>query len=504
MSIYAFHSYKGGAGRTLAVANVARAFRRKRKKVLVIDFDFEAPGLPHKFNVLKSLNQGYVDYVITTSTHERSIGGSRCLEILKSMLIKIDNDDEFLLLPAGNHLSRTYWNLVASHQFRQAFTIGGEVKGDEKIAAFKADIKLICQAADYPDIVLIDCKATQEPVAIATMFWAHHVVEFFHCNCEGVYGAAIMLQALEKQQYEGRKMMVLSRVPFPGSQKAAAEAKRVFYIKNCYDYASELGFGDHKGLVRALSDARVIHEHPELEVGDYTLGNDDEVSPAASFYVELAHCLEPLWTDHELERLWPTMVSMSEGHLVERVFELSLEKRVFELSPEKGYLYNDDKQRNVALRIQTITNFMSELVNHQQREFFELPQGERMRLIAHGFRQAGLSAGNNFGTESKANPATWVGGFGPPEHPAELLEQWCRFDRRAGFGQLSSHYSEATRSGTIHIPEHFLEGVADGMGHRFMEGYIEGVLRVLLGEHIEIESRISEGEILFRLRATPP
>lgn len=40
-----FYSYKGGVGRTLALANVAVATAKRRKRVLVVDFDLEAPGL---------------------------------------------------------------------------------------------------------------------------------------------------------------------------------------------------------------------------------------------------------------------------------------------------------------------------------------------------------------------------------------------------------------------------------------------------------------------------
>lgn len=41
-----FYSYKGGVGRTLALANVACVFAKQGRRVLVVDFDLEAPGLP--------------------------------------------------------------------------------------------------------------------------------------------------------------------------------------------------------------------------------------------------------------------------------------------------------------------------------------------------------------------------------------------------------------------------------------------------------------------------
>jgi len=41
--VITFYSYKGGTGRTMALANVATLLSNKYK-VLIIDWDLEAPG----------------------------------------------------------------------------------------------------------------------------------------------------------------------------------------------------------------------------------------------------------------------------------------------------------------------------------------------------------------------------------------------------------------------------------------------------------------------------
>ena len=45
MRVVTFYSYKGGVGRTQALVNVAAALARAGKRVLLVDFDLEAPGL---------------------------------------------------------------------------------------------------------------------------------------------------------------------------------------------------------------------------------------------------------------------------------------------------------------------------------------------------------------------------------------------------------------------------------------------------------------------------
>jgi len=46
--VVTFYSYKGGTGRTMALANVAWILASAGKRVLVADWDLEAPGL-HRF-----------------------------------------------------------------------------------------------------------------------------------------------------------------------------------------------------------------------------------------------------------------------------------------------------------------------------------------------------------------------------------------------------------------------------------------------------------------------
>jgi hypothetical protein len=47
--IITFYSYKGGVGRSAALANVAALFAQRGKRVLAMDFDLEAPGLHRYF-----------------------------------------------------------------------------------------------------------------------------------------------------------------------------------------------------------------------------------------------------------------------------------------------------------------------------------------------------------------------------------------------------------------------------------------------------------------------
>jgi hypothetical protein len=64
MFVITFYSYKGGVGRTMSLVNVACELSQRGRKVLVIDFDLEAPGIPSfkQFSASESCI-GIVDYV---------------------------------------------------------------------------------------------------------------------------------------------------------------------------------------------------------------------------------------------------------------------------------------------------------------------------------------------------------------------------------------------------------------------------------------------------------
>jgi len=71
MKTITFYSYKGGVGRTLALVNIANRLAEFGKKVCVMDFDLEAPGLIHKYKYnISEVKQGLVDYIYEFAVEE--------------------------------------------------------------------------------------------------------------------------------------------------------------------------------------------------------------------------------------------------------------------------------------------------------------------------------------------------------------------------------------------------------------------------------------------------
>src|SRR5262245_58527777 len=57
-NVVTFFSYKGGVGRSMAMANIALLLAKRGLRVLAVDWDLEAPGLERYFSYFKTEASG--------------------------------------------------------------------------------------------------------------------------------------------------------------------------------------------------------------------------------------------------------------------------------------------------------------------------------------------------------------------------------------------------------------------------------------------------------------
>src|ERR1700704_3642913 len=105
-AVITFYSYKGGVGRSMALANIGILLAKWGKKTLLIDWDLEAPGLENYFKSLipdyPSLAQkeGLMDILYEktsdNSFNAKSINWSRYLT-----KINFENNSNLSLLTSG-------------------------------------------------------------------------------------------------------------------------------------------------------------------------------------------------------------------------------------------------------------------------------------------------------------------------------------------------------------------------------------------------------------------
>jgi tetratricopeptide (TPR) repeat protein len=261
-----FYSYKGGVGRTLALANAAYLLATDRNepcRVLLWDFDLEAPGLPHLFHCRwGSKKQGFVD-LVDTYLGEAKVPPVQDY-IHQSGVPGID------LLPAGyidskysGKLERINWRLVYE-----------KAHGFDFLESVRESIKKIEPQYDY---VLVDSRTGYSDVGgICLHQLPDLVVLMFRLNSQNLDGTGKVFGAIQRYKARAKKHVDVIPVVSPAWPFATREAnglvkraKRIFTEERLLDisFDSSLTFGE-KLIVREGDDyeikPRILYDYEGL------------------------------------------------------------------------------------------------------------------------------------------------------------------------------------------------------------------------------------------------
>jgi len=209
-----FYSYKGGVGRSMALANVAASLAQSGRRVLMIDFDLEAPGLDsfEEFVVPKG-RTGVVEYVchyletgqvppIKDYVHE--IQPVNMADPAKPKQQQLEG--KLWLMPSGakddsynrKRLSIDWADLYDSHS------------GAEFIENFKAEI----EDTYRPDYVLVDSRTGLTDVGgVCTLHLPDLVVLLFALNEQNLQGISSVARVLRDSEKFPQLIPVATPVP---------------------------------------------------------------------------------------------------------------------------------------------------------------------------------------------------------------------------------------------------------------------------------------------------
>jgi cellulose biosynthesis protein BcsQ len=220
--IITFYSYKGGTGRTMALANVGWLLASAGKKVLLVDWDLEAPGLHrylHPFLLDKELiaSRGIIDVVMDFSIQAMTpaAGGEgsdwykKYADVLRCALSL--NWSEFGegrldLLPAGQQTA-TYATRVNSFSWDNFYERLG---GGTFLEAVKDSMK-----KEY-DYVLVDSRTgVSDTSGICTVQLPDKVVICFTLNRQSIQGAAAVAESIVQARAKEPKLPPLEIFPVP-------------------------------------------------------------------------------------------------------------------------------------------------------------------------------------------------------------------------------------------------------------------------------------------------
>lgn len=99
--VISFYSFKGGVGRTTALAATAINLSRMGYRVGLIDFDLEAPGAGSFFFPPETIDFGTIDYLLEKPIHQRKWSISRHLQVVSDQRLLGDFGEPIHLISAG-------------------------------------------------------------------------------------------------------------------------------------------------------------------------------------------------------------------------------------------------------------------------------------------------------------------------------------------------------------------------------------------------------------------
>lgn len=207
MYVTTFYSFKGGVGRSMALANAAVELAKRGRRVLAVDFDLEAPGLD-TFDVLhpRKAVPGIIDFVREYIDSDRAPDASRFMARLPDVG---DQGGELWIMPSGAQKA-TY----AAH-FNQIDWAELYEKRDGYLLF--EDLKAQWKQVVHPDYVLIDSRTGHTDTGgICTRQLPDAVTILFFPNEQNLRGLTKVVNDIRAED-ERRKAIelhfVMSNVP---------------------------------------------------------------------------------------------------------------------------------------------------------------------------------------------------------------------------------------------------------------------------------------------------
>lgn len=237
MYIITFYSYKGGTGRSMALVNVAVEMVKSGLRVIIVDFDLEAPGLD-TFNLPRpqTPTKGVVDFV------------TEYLETGES-----PNISEFVYKSALSDLSGELWVMPAGtsgeEYDRQFKSIDwGDLYNNRDGYLLFEDLKAQWDQTIQADYVLIDSRTGHTDVSgICTRQLPNTVALFFFPNEQNRRGLETVTSQIRGESETNRRKNI--KLHFVMSNVPELDDEEGFLASNVARLKSSLHFNEPSAVI---------------------------------------------------------------------------------------------------------------------------------------------------------------------------------------------------------------------------------------------------------------
>lgn len=271
----AFYSYKGGVGRTLALANVAYSLASRGKRVVMIDMDLEAPallGFPRFALKGKTPKKGFLEYAASY----RKRGVCPAIKGYVHECRSSPGTGRLWLMPSGR-IDSSYQKKLAGLPWRCLHPR----KGTPPLAE---DLRQALVEELDPHYVLIDSRTGLSDIGgLSTHLLADMVVMIFNLTRECIEGSIRAYRAFTSGTTKVRGAIQLVAAPIPPVAAAASSviADRLRQAKEHMPRAVTYG----REIIRILYD-------PSMALAEELAVVHPEIYAAAERYENLSKAIQ--------------------------------------------------------------------------------------------------------------------------------------------------------------------------------------------------------------------
>jgi MinD-like ATPase involved in chromosome partitioning or flagellar assembly len=265
--VISFYSYKGGAGRSMALVNVGVQLARAGKRVLLVDFDLEAPSLSNYNLGIPACKRGVIDYVGDYLQRDRAPDVRDFISDPRTF----PTGGTLCLMPAGTQ-SPDYQGRLATVNWLDLYeNRSGYMLIEELKAQWAAHLA--------PDYVLIDSRTGYSDVSgICTRQLPNAVCFVFVPNRQHLEGLATVVEqvrdsvAADPVHRPIELFFLESNVPYHDDERRTLDRNRkIFFEKlkisafhSTIHHYPHLSLFDQSVFVEEFPDTTLASEYREL------------------------------------------------------------------------------------------------------------------------------------------------------------------------------------------------------------------------------------------------
>jgi len=232
--VITFYSFKGGVGRSTALGVVGGILATTRnRRVVMVDFDLEAPGISIMFQEDREKNIG--NYVgVLDYLHQRSITPEENTPPISTCIqqINLQTRGELFLVPVGEY-DENYIHRLADLDMQSFYR-----SENNPVKQLIEDIKNELE----PDVILIDARPGFNDIgAIALFDLADTAIICFSPTDQSFQGLSLVIKAILKEyKYQGKPDVRFLLTPIPSLSQEEYHTYITSKVeewieKNCYN-----------------------------------------------------------------------------------------------------------------------------------------------------------------------------------------------------------------------------------------------------------------------------